>query len=54
MTRSFALVQLYHVQSKVQNGRKNRKSAADIMNFNMEDPDKACVVISILNYADIT
>ena len=33
---------------------KNRKSAAAIMNFNMEGPDKACVVISILNYADIT
>ena len=24
------------------------------MNFNMEDPDKACVIISILNYAGIT
>ena len=24
------------------------------MNFNMEGPDKGCVVISILNYADIT
>ena len=33
---------------------QNRKSAAAIMNFNMEGPDKACVVISILNYADIT
>ena len=33
---------------------KNRKSAAAIMNFNMEGPDKACVVISILSYADIT
>ena len=28
---------------------KNRKSAASIMSFNMEGPDKACVVVSILN-----
>ena len=33
---------------------KNRKSPAAIMNFNIEGPDEACVVISILNYADIT
>ena len=33
---------------------KNRKSAAAIMNFNMDGPDNACVVISILNYAGIT
>ena len=33
---------------------KNGKSAAVIMDFSMEGPDKACVVISILNYADIT
>ena len=33
---------------------KNRKSPAVIMNFNTEGPDKACVVISILNYANIT
>ena len=33
---------------------KNRKSAAAIMNLIMEGPDRTCVVISIVNYADIT
>ena len=28
---------------------KNRKSVASIMSVNMEGPDKACVVVSILN-----